>query len=239
MNGADSAGRVRFRGTPLSLAALVGAPGEVVGEHPLTLAGPEKAVLAGGRELRAIAVPDDGLMRLHLPRSTPPGTYQATMTVGGAEREVEIVVDPEVFLRLFPERLILTAAAGARVSANLTLVNLGNVQVEVRGAYAFGLFDVGGVERAIARMVSAKQGERRTDVFADALAEEHGGLVRMKVESGEGVVPPGESRELNLTLQVPQNIRPDHTYWGTWPLYNVRYYVRVTGAAATQGEVVT
>jgi hypothetical protein len=228
---------VRFRGTPTSLAALVGAAAQVAPEHPIRLAVPEKAVLSGGRELRALAAGDDGVLRLHLPRATPPGTYQATMALAGEEREVEITVEPEVFLRFFPERLILSAAAGEHVPVSLTLLNLGNVSVELRGAYAFGLFDVGGVERAIARMVGAHEGARRIDVFTDAVAEEHGGMVRIKVESGEGELPPGESRELRLSLHVPPGLREGHSYWGTWPLYNVRYYVRITGRSGSAGGV--
>jgi hypothetical protein len=234
----SAAGPIRFRGTPLSLAALAAAPVEAPREHVVRLAQPERAVLAGGRELRAVAAVGDGVLRLHLPRSTPPGTYRASMEVEGEEREVEITVDPDVFLRIFPERLDFTAAPGAHVPQQLALLNLGNTPVEVRGAYAFGLFDEGGLDRAIGRMATASEGQRRIDAFADAVADEHGGLMRVKVESGEGTVQPGETRELNVNLHIPQNVRPGHSYFGTWPLYYVRYYVRVTGAAGeAQGTV--
>jgi hypothetical protein len=155
------------------------------------------------------------------------------MQVDGREQDVEIVVEPEVLLRLLPARLVFEASPGERVPFVLTLVNSGNVAVEIRGAYAFGLFDVAGPERAIGRLVAEpKEGQRRIDAFADAIADEHGGLVRVKVEAGEGTIEPGAATELTIAIHVPDRLRPGHTYWGTWPLHNLKYYVRITGKAS-------
>jgi len=160
------------------------------------------------------------------------------MQVDGREHAVEIVVEPEVLLRLVPARLVFEASPGERVPFELTLVNSGNVAVDIRGAYAFGLFDVAGPERAIARLVAdTKEGQRRVDAFADAVADEHGGLIRVKVDAGEGTIEPGAATELKITIHVPDRVRPGHTYWGTWPLHNLKYYVRITGiAVARKGE---
>jgi hypothetical protein len=48
-------------------------------------------------------------------------------------------------------------------------------------------------------------------------------------------VEPGESRTLALTLALPDRLRAGHTYWGTWPLDYLRYYVRVTCAGDGPG----
>ena len=217
---------VRFRGTPLALTAAVGEP---PGSYRVCF-DPAAGVPP---EVDAVAVAADPLLRLHLPRTTPPGTYEGRLIVGDRERAALITVDPEVFLRLLPERLILEASAGDQLQIDLTLLNLGNVAVELRGAYAFGMFDVGGTERAIGKMVvdGGYEGKRRVDVFADAIADEHGGVVRVKVESGAGEIAPGETRDLSVRFHVPDHVRPGRTYWGTWPIHNMRYYVRITARA--------
>lgn len=222
---------LRFRGTPFGLAALAGAPRDEPRQHVLRLAAPERALLAGGRELHAMAAPGDVLLRTHVPRSTPPGTYRATVEIDGEEREVEIEVEPEAFLSIFPALLKITAAPGAQVGEQLTIANLGNVPVDIRGAYGFGVFDEEGAERAVGKMMTAGEDERRADVLANAAAEEHGGIVRVKVESGEGELPPGETRSLDVSFHIPPKVRPGHSYTGIWPLYNLGYYVRLTGVA--------
>jgi len=138
-------------------------------------------------------------------------------------------------LRFVPDRLALTGAAGARIAAALTVANLGNVAVTVRAAYAIGLFEVGGVDRAIGRSFGgdAATGERRIDSLVDAMADAHGGAMRVKVDSGSGEIAPGAWRTLGVTFTLPARLRAGVTYWGTWPLDYARYYVRVTEETAT------
>ena len=94
--------------------------------------------------------------------------------LGDVEQEVVVDVEPEIFLRLFPERLILTRAAASALSSRCRSPTWATLAVEVRGAYAFGLFDVGGVERAIAKTVMARitpEGRGRADYLVDATLE--------------------------------------------------------------------
>jgi hypothetical protein len=225
--------RVKFRGTPRALVAAVGqAAAERGGVHAVRF---DAAATGRARALDAVAVSvaADPIVRLNLPSDTPPGTYSARMNIGGRDQAVEIVVEPEIVLRLLPARLVFDARPGERVPFELTLMNTGNVAVELRSAYAFGVFDVAGPERAIGKMVGeVGEGKRRIDVLADAVAEEHGGLVRVKVEKGAGEIVPGTSQDLAVTIYVPERLRPGHTYWGTWPIHNLKYYVRITGQSS-------
>jgi hypothetical protein len=222
---------IKFRGTPLALSAAFAA--DDVPSEPAMVMLEASSRLRLPPAIQAVPFAPAPILRLHLPRNTPPGTYEGTLRVGAREEPVVVTVDPEVFLRLLPDRLVFEAAPGAHVPFDLTFLNLGNVPVDVRGAYAFGLFDVSGAERAIAKMATAKsvEGHGRVDILADALAEEHGGLVRVKVESGAGALSPGETRDVKVTIHVPDRIRSGQTYWGTWPIHNMRYYVRITGRA--------
>jgi hypothetical protein len=222
---------VRFRGTPLALSAVF--PTDEPPREALMVRLEAEDRLRAPLEIQAVPSTPDPILRMHLPRNTPPGDYEGRMRVGNREQSVLITVEPEIFLRLLPERLVFEARAGDRVPFELTMLNLGNVAVEIRGAYAFGVFEVAGAERAIAKMVTEtpSEGRRRLDVLADAVADEHGGLVRVKVESGGGELAPGETRDIRVTLHVPDRIHSGHTYWGTWPIHNMRYYVRISGQA--------
>jgi hypothetical protein len=162
------------------------------------------------------------------------------MTIGNREQPVQITIDPEVFFRIWPERLTFTAKARDQVSFDLVFANMGNVAIDIAEVHAFGVFDVGGTERAIGRMVrsaddadvtsEAEKPERRIDLFTDAIADEHGGIVRVKVTRGAGTLAPGATRDVAVTLRTPERVRTGHTYWGTWPMYSNRYYVKITGA---------
>ncbi|MEP6691318.1 MAG: hypothetical protein ABJD07_09185 [Gemmatimonadaceae bacterium] len=222
---------LRFRGTPLALSAVTDAGPAHDAALPLTVELPGSAA---HRTLAAHSrVGEASVLKMHLPRNTPPGSYTGMVQLGDSEQEIVLDVQPEIFLRLFPERITITARAGERVQHELSLANMGNVAVDVRGAYAFGMFDVGGMERAIAKTIIADpkaSAQGRADMFADAVVEEHGGMVRLKVDAGAGSVAPNEIRELKITMTIPDRVRPGHTYWGTWPLHNLRYYVRITGA---------
>jgi hypothetical protein len=223
---------IRFRGAPRSLAAIVSGAA-AGGVHTVRINASPAMRAAAPVEAVAVSAAADPVARLSLPSATPPGTYNGRMQVDGGEQDVEIVVEPEVLLRLLPARLVFEASPGERIPFELTLVNSGNVPVDIRGAYAFGLFDIAGPERAIGRLVAdPKEGQRRIDAFADAIADEHGGLVRVKVDAGEGVLQPGVATELKITVHVPDRLRGGHTYWGTWPLHNLKYYVRITGKAS-------
>lgn len=239
-----------FRGTPVSLAAIAppvadarGAERAMAREAPAREGRVARASFAAPGEtarvlqVSASAAGDRDVLRTFVPRATAPGRYEGTVTVDGVERTAIFQVEPEPFLRIVPDRLQLSAAAGERLTRRLTILNLGNVAVEVRGAYAFGLFDVGGVERAVARTIGGEGGEggegRSADRFVGMLADEHGGMVRVRVEEGAGNVEPGETRDLTVAFHLPDRLRAGHTYWGTWPIEYLRYYVRVH---TTRGE---
>ncbi|MGQ0649319.1 MAG: hypothetical protein ACT4P7_17340 [Gemmatimonadaceae bacterium] len=223
---------LHFRGTPLALSTLLPADvatgGATVEARPVAIPFATSA-FTHLPLVSAMEAVSGQVVSTHLPRHTPPGRYEGTALVDGVERPVIYEVEPDMFLRLLPERLVLRVAPGAKLSREITLLNLGNVAVEVRGAYMFGLFDVSGVERAVARTLGEERPDPTgaVDRFVSMLSEEHGGMVRVKVDDGAGILQPGESRVLSLGLALPDRIRPGHTYWGTWPLEYLRYYVRI------------
>jgi len=168
-------------------------------------------------------------IRVSLPTTTPPGAHRGTIQVGDQKHAATFEVEPRLNLRLIPDSLVLSGRPGARVTAQLTLVNSGNVNFEVRRAYALGVSDVDGLERAFGETFRAKlpAGERLIDHFANKLAEAHGGLVRVQIAKGAGSLAPAESRQLEAVFKLPDRMRPGRIYAGTWPLDHVRYGVQI------------
>ena len=175
-------------------------------------------------------------LRLSLPQTTPPGSYEGTIRLG--EQEIPVVAEVESYasLQLAPTQLQLETVPGGETEAHVTALNDGNVGLEIGRAHAFGIFDVLGAERGIRAAFTADTdaSERRLDRLIDELADSHGGLVRVQVAEGDGVLDPGAVRDLRVSFRFSDDLEPGHTYSGTWPLHTLRYYVRVAVAPARE-----
>ncbi|MEO8450588.1 MAG: hypothetical protein ABI647_12385 [Gemmatimonadota bacterium] len=229
---------LHFRGTPGSLSAAV-SEGEVRPRRLSIQIGQGGAAYKGKTEpivARASRVEGDLVLQMTLPPRTPPGTYEGTTEVDGEQRPVVIEVEPEIELALVPDQLTLQGAPGERLQVALTVVNAGNVAVEIRKAHGIGIFAEEGLERSLHRAYRDErpEGVRRIDYLADLLAEEHGGIVRVGVEEGAGNLEPGETRELKVTLSLPADLKRGRTYSGIWPLHDLRYFVQLIISEGTE-----
>jgi len=172
-----------------------------------------------------------GLARLwfSLPPYTPPGSYSGHVRIGASNFPIAVSVDASEKLVLSPPQLNVVASSSAKVTAHLTLANVGNVVCDIRKAHAFGLFDVEGAERAVGAALrdSAAQGRDKLDRLMDSFAAEHPGVVKLAVEEGGGPIAPGEIHELRVRLTLP-DIKAGRTYTGTWVLFNLSYPIRVS-----------
>ncbi len=168
-------------------------------------------------------------LRFSLPESTPPGAYEGSVQIGNETYPVVVEVEPHPQLFISPRQLIIQAVPGQEITMNLSLGNSGNMPCDIRKGYAFGLFEVNGLDRAIGAALgqAPEEGRTRLDRLIDEAADNHGGSVRVNVQEGAGVLEPGDLRDLTVTLRFTDRLKPEHTYWGTWPLYNLRYYVKV------------
>lgn len=230
--------QLRFRGAPNHLSAVLRlseAETEMLSE-----AQPAMVHLAGAEAqpliLRPVrnAEPGVSLLKLRLPLTTPPGSYEGTVEAGGKQLPVRVEVEPLPRLRIFPRSLALKAAAKAQLKSEFDVVNVGNVAIDIASEYSFCVFDGAGIEHAFyaALATNAIKGERRLAHLMDKLAEYHGGLVRVVVEEGIGEIAAGETRNLRFTLIMPERLSPGHTYSGTWRPFG--YRIRIETSAARQ-----
>ena len=220
-----AAERIVLRGPPDRLDTLLPAA---------AAAEPTRAASASlvGTEVRALRVrplADARRVTLRLPRSTPPGTYEGSAEIEGRTVPIVAEVEARPLAQAEPRRLVLEAAPGETATVDVTLVNTGNVPLDVSEPVTFCLFDGRGLEHAAWAALSAEppKGRQRLDVFLDDLAESHGGLVTLKPENGKAIAA-GESRALRLQLRFSDRLRPGKRYAGAWRADGIRIPFRVT-----------
>src|SRR5262249_36284390 len=166
--------------------------------------------------------------RLMLPATTPPGTYDAKVRTPGGDVSALALVQERLHLTLTPSLLRITVPPDGRADQRLTVHNGGNAPCEIGRAYVFGLFESAGLDRAVGAGLQADvSGLDRLAAMTDSIAGSHGGLVRVTVREGSGVLDPGEARQLVTTLRFSDRIKAGVQYFATWRLHNLRTAVLV------------
>jgi hypothetical protein len=218
---------ITLRGAPRRLVAVVpfATPSQSLLRVTLELPG-EVAVL------RAVIAPfgrETSEIRLQLPRETPPGTYRGKATVGEKTRHLLVEVEPVLHLRVQPGRTVLAAEPGGRAEIRVTVLNAGNTAFEVERVIELELEDGEGQDRALGRALRADltEGETRVDRFFEELREGYGGVARLAVTQGDGVLEPGRSCELVALLDIPVTVQARHAYSGTWQLGDAAHLIDV------------
>jgi hypothetical protein len=160
---------------------------------------------------------DASRTRLKLDPTTAPGDYKMILELAnGKTREVFISVHPQARVRITPRGLNLSGPPGGAVSARLLIENRGNVGIDIGEALVTGIFDDDGIESALAsayRMDSNDLSAIAGNLFAH-LREAHGGLLRLRVVEGRGLLAPGESRVLALQTTLASKLHRGHGYHG-------------------------
>ena len=219
-----------FRGPPNHLTALVELP-----EAADTRV--EAAAQLEGAEVQSFAVRPlsrEGVamarVRIRLPKSTPPGAYQGSVTIAGEELPFVAEVEPRRNIDVVPSHLSLEVNPGAEATADVSLLNLGNVPFELPAASRFCIFDGGGVDHAfwLAFTSDPPEGKERIDVLLDDLAESHGGLVEVRARAPKRTIAPGESGEAKVTLRFSDRLQPGRTYAGSWDTEEVHLSIEVS-----------
>lgn len=228
--------QLHFRGSPplMSLLEEVSGPLLKRGSYQLEVGG-EQAMLSV--RPMVTAAQKYSLLRLRISKSTSPGTYFGEVAL--EDREVPIVIDVEPCedLRFIPRSLSIVARPGRTAEAEVTIVNTGNVGLDLRNEYTFCVFDTSGIDQAVFAALTDQEmnGAQRLERFMDELSVSHGGLVRLRLKGGT-MIPPGEAKKIQMALDCPHRLRPGHTYSGAWSLWNFQYSIQLAVGEAKKEE---
>ena len=213
---------VHFEGTPTALTALVDVPPSQRKAIMVDVQLPDLDSAQPVRTLTAPVADTRTQVRLMLAPGTPPGSYPGTMHTPQGDLPAVIRVQDRPHLIVTPTMLRIAASPGGSVTQHLTVANAGNVPCTIGRAYAFGLFETDGLDRAVgAGLLAGTGGLDRVATIADSLADSHGGLVRVSVREGAGVLNPGETRQLVAVLRFSDRLRPGQQYFSSWRLADV------------------
>jgi hypothetical protein len=221
---------VTFRGPPNHLTTLVALPEEadrrVAAEARLEGAEVERLAV---RPLRSEGLAL-GRVRIRLPKSTPPGSYPGSVTIAGEEVPFVAEVEPRENVEVVPSHLALEVEPGAEATADVALVNRGNVPFELPAASRFCIFDGGGIDHAFWAALASDppEGKERIDVLLDDLAESHGGVVEARARAPKRTIAPGEAGEAQVTLRFSDRLQPGRTYAGAWDVGGLHLSIEVT-----------
>lgn len=231
-------GPLRFRGAPNRLLATLELPEAFPPAKVCRVVLPDAGSLPlSVRRLRS-AAPVVSTLSFRLPKSTPPGSYEGNVELG--ERRIRVVVDvePRASLRFIRSRVACRERAGARITADLALLNRGNVEVAVPREDTFCVFADDGIARAMYRGLVEEDGDgkQRLDRIMDELAKAHGGLVRVMVTEGSGPLAPEEVRDLTVELHFSHRLVDGHTYRGTWSVSEASLEVEIEVVGESHGK---
>lgn len=180
-------------------------------------------------------------IRVRLPRATPPGTYRGESSFGDESRKVTVEIEAKERIRVQPRQTALSGPPGGAADFRVTVVNEGNVPLDVPKLETIDIDDVRGPERAWARALRAelKEEERGVDRFFQEVREDHGGEARVAITSGSGSLMPGQTRALECRLDIPPTVQQQRTYAGGLDLGNAGHDIvlEVTnGVKASNGR---
>lgn len=227
---------IRVRGKPPNLSAALPLTSSQVQAISVSLDTPSKSAIKHAFKstqplIRVTPESDAGISRLHLrlPRTTPPGTYSGTVKIEEHDQPIVIEVEPRKRISFSPKQTTICCKSGERIELCFTMINMGNVPLTIPKVSGFGLYQKQGMDHAVGAAFHKQlsEGERRIDSFMEALHDGYGGVVKLKIQEGAGILDPGDSREVTVVLQIPSQTVPGNEYWGLWSIYDYNYKIEI------------
>jgi hypothetical protein len=148
-------------------------------------------------------------------RYTPPGEYEAQVRFGEERATARIFVLENHQLRLTPNRLTITAAPGERVTKTVYVTNEGNVPFNTRKAAFAPLQALDMVHQSLAIALNEagdKGHEKFLDRFFSELADREVAPAKLKLTVQDEVIGPGETKRVEITIQLPADMKNKRTY---------------------------
>jgi hypothetical protein len=158
-------------------------------------------------------------LRIKIDRTTPPGDYEAVLRAGGERYPARITVEATPRLSAGPAEIRFAGAPGDEADARLTLINTGNVAIDVPRSASVGIYDDDGIEQAFAQTYRLETDDANQLVghLLQKLRDGHGGLLKINVD-GAGPLDGGATRVLSLRVQLAPKLKAGHSYHGVWSL---------------------
>lgn len=174
------------------------------------------SILAGEEKMHRI--------RHKLPRTTLPGTYESIIHVGGKEKKLKMVVQPNIEIDVYPLTIHFTGVIpGESYYTQLSFTNNGNMPFKVPEIKHVNTFDEDYLCRAASLAIREKGAEgyiATMDELTRNIHKELADWAVVKLDESGRTLEPGESIQLHFTLTLPKNVDASKDYFGTVRLWN-------------------
>jgi hypothetical protein len=162
---------------------------------------------------------------------TPPGTYTAELSCGGQREPVVVHVRENRSLRIDPEEIRLRGAAGDVLTTLMVITNDGNVTETMRDLALVFLEERNWVGRSLVQALRDTKADEGHQTFLDRLLRElrvtMARPTRVNIRGGASELRPGETREIEIETELPDELIKGRTYFGQTPFMSGELFFEV------------
>lgn len=157
--------------------------------------------------------------------ATPPGSYKGQVSCGSQREDIVIHVLENWNLNIVPHRLTIKASANETVALPVLITNLGNIEFTLPNSVSLHFehdLEIGQLLDT-ALMAAGRQGFAKfLDRFVEELADSAIGPATVQFKPGGARVCAGETKQVELEIHFPANLRESILYRGMMKLWNAR-----------------
>lgn len=155
-------------------------------------------------------------LKLKLPKTTPPGTYNATLCADGKRLPVKLEVQAQSKLKHYPNTLLFNAAPGAKIEQTISFENQGNTEITIPKEAIANIYRNTAIPEAIADTLQFKTDGTQPllDHLLTKLQEGYGGVMKFHFTADFFTLKPNEKRLFQLTTRFPKDVVSGNRYFG-------------------------
>ena len=227
--------RMIFRGAQLRSEKVV------TGKAAAKAAKPLEQLMVSRKIPAAIVKPGERRrvpLRFALDPTTPPGEYRASLEMANQSWPLVFLVAETIALSVSPGLIVIHNQPGATATKFVVLSNDGNVDLDINDVTVIPLDDELAQCR-ILRGVSAVIGAQEESDLDHILTEfahqskavlDQAGLLRVRNRSGSFVLQPGEVRQIELEIRLPDTLDKRTRYIAILPIYTANLTISLVPA---------
>jgi len=160
-----------------------------------------------------------------LPFDTPPGEYEQYIEVGKAKKKLKIIVQPKVDIDINPLELqFVGVEPGKTYSAQLTIVNKGNVPFKIPNVKHISMLDEDYLCRAMGSAMRARGSEGfnpMMDEMVKSIYKDMADWVLVKLDESGKILKTAASMQLHLNFTLPRKgVDKNKDYFGNLRIWN-------------------
>jgi hypothetical protein len=159
---------------------------------------------------------------------TPPGDYQFEVTIGKRTMSVDAHVEEVVDLRMTPSAITILAGSETTYTRTLTVKNTGNVDLPGGAQCEAPIFDSHDIATALISGIKESDKSTLAEMVKNMLLHvgdlQAGELITRRDPI---VLHPGEQRTMDLSFDLPKELKPLRHYSSNLQLYNATLLVDI------------